>query len=180
LFHLINHAFFKALLFLTAGAIIHNFADEQDVRKLNNLQFIIPFNYFLLIVGNIAILRLPFLAGFYSKDFILEYSFIYFSIASNFAYYIGILTATLTTFYSSRLFFFVFIIKIRNFFKTTLVHIHFNNFQINIVLFFLRVFSIFSGYFGSEFFIFRNTNFFYNSISGFSYYFSINFEFIPI
>jgi NADH:ubiquinone oxidoreductase subunit 5 (subunit L)/multisubunit Na+/H+ antiporter MnhA subunit len=180
LFHLFNHAFFKALLFLTAGAIIHNFSDEQDVRKLSNLQLIIPLNYFLLIVRNVAILRLPFLARFYSKDFILEYSFIYLLISNNFVYYIGILTAALTTFYSSRLFFFIFITKVRSFLKAVLISIHFNSIKVNFVLFFLRLLSIFSRYIRSEIFIFSNVSFFYNSILNFSTQFSINFEFLPI
>jgi NADH-ubiquinone oxidoreductase chain 5 len=73
-FHLINHAFFKALLFLSAGAIIHALYDEQDIRKMGNLAQIQPFIYVSFLIGSLALIGFPFLSGFYSKDFILESS----------------------------------------------------------------------------------------------------------
>jgi len=72
LFHLVNHAFFKALLFLTAGAIIHSFNNEQDIRKLSGLANRAPFLLSAVLIGNVAIMGLPFLSGFYSKDIIIE------------------------------------------------------------------------------------------------------------
>jgi NADH-ubiquinone oxidoreductase chain 5 len=72
LFHLTNHAFFKALLFLSAGAVIHSAASEQDLRRLGGLARIIPFTYAMFLIGSIALLGFPFLSGYYSKDLILE------------------------------------------------------------------------------------------------------------
>lgn len=74
MFHLSNHAFFKALLFLCAGSIIHAVADEQDIRKMGSLINFLPITYSLILVGSLALVGFPFLTGFYSKDFILELS----------------------------------------------------------------------------------------------------------
>jgi NADH-ubiquinone oxidoreductase chain 5 len=73
LFHLMNHAFFKALLFLSAGAIIHSMLDQQDVRRMGMLLKYLPVSYVMILVGSLTIMGIPFLTGFYSKDFILEY-----------------------------------------------------------------------------------------------------------
>jgi NADH-ubiquinone oxidoreductase chain 5 len=75
IFHLINHAFFKALLFLTAGVIIHALSGEQDMRKMGSLINILPFTYNALLIGSLALIGFPFLSGFYSKDFLLETAF---------------------------------------------------------------------------------------------------------
>jgi len=74
-FHLTNHAFFKALLFLSAGSIIHAINDEQDLRKIGGLKNFIPFTYSATIVGSLALTSFPFFSGFYSKDLILEIAF---------------------------------------------------------------------------------------------------------
>ena len=73
MFHLVNHAFFKALLFLSAGSVIHAMADEQDMRKMGGLVKVIPVTYVMIVIGSLALMGFPFLTGFYSKDFILEY-----------------------------------------------------------------------------------------------------------
>ena len=73
-FHLVTHAFFKALLFLTAGAVIHALGGEQDIRKMGNLAKILPLTYIMMLIGSFALAGFPALAGFYSKDFILEIS----------------------------------------------------------------------------------------------------------
>jgi len=78
--------FFKALLFLSAGAIIHALSDEQSIRKMGNLVYILPFIYNCFLIGSLALCGFPFLSGFYSKDFILEAAFIKYSINSNFAF----------------------------------------------------------------------------------------------
>lgn len=70
--HLVNHAFFKALLFLSAGAIIHAMCDEQDMRAINKLNVLLPFTYLCFLIGSLAIIGFPFLTGFYSKDLILD------------------------------------------------------------------------------------------------------------
>jgi NADH-ubiquinone oxidoreductase chain 5 len=72
LFHLTNHAFFKALLFLSAGAVIHSVSNEQDMRKLGRLIQLLPYTYAMFVIGSLALIGFPFLSGFYSKDLILE------------------------------------------------------------------------------------------------------------
>ena len=72
MFHLTNHAFFKALLFLSAGSIIHALADEQDMRKMGGLLKFLPFTYSMMFIGSLSLMGFPFLTGFYSKDLILE------------------------------------------------------------------------------------------------------------
>ena len=102
LMHVVNHAFFKALLFLGAGAIIHSAADEQDIRKLGGLINFLPFTYSTMLVGTIALLGLPWLSGFYSKDLIIELAYSQYSFSSTYAYILGSITAGLTSFYSFR------------------------------------------------------------------------------
>ena len=85
-FHLANHAFFKALLFLTAGAIIHALADEQDMRKMGGLVKVLPYSYSLIMIGSLSLAGFPFLTGFYSKDAILEMAYGTFSVTGHFAH----------------------------------------------------------------------------------------------
>ena len=75
LFHLMNHAFFKALLFLSAGSVIHALSDEQDIRKMGGLIKLIPLTYILVVIGSLSLMGFPYLTGFYSKDLILELAF---------------------------------------------------------------------------------------------------------
>ena len=75
IFHVLNHAYFKALLFLSAGSIIHSLSDEQDIRRMGGLQKILPFTYVMVIIGSLALAGFPFLTGFYSKDVILEVTY---------------------------------------------------------------------------------------------------------
>jgi NADH-ubiquinone oxidoreductase chain 5 len=86
LFHLVNHAFFKALLFLAAGSVIHSSGGEQDIRKFGGLLKLIPFTYSMFLIGCFALCGLPFLSGFYSKDLILEIAFCKYSFKSLFCY----------------------------------------------------------------------------------------------
>lgn len=72
LFHLMNHAFFKALLFLSAGSVIHAVRDEQDMRKMGGLIHSLPFTYVMIFIGSLSLMGFPYLTGFYSKDLILE------------------------------------------------------------------------------------------------------------
>ena len=85
MFHLMNHAFFKALLFLSAGAIIHAMHDEQDMRKMGALNRLLPFTYTCTLIGSFALIGFPFLTGYYSKDFILEIASSKYNFAGNFA-----------------------------------------------------------------------------------------------
>jgi NADH-ubiquinone oxidoreductase chain 5 len=75
-FHLFNHGFFKALLFLSAGSVIHHFIEEQDIRKMGGLFYVLPLTYTFFFIGSCSLIGVPFLSGFYSKDYILEFLFI--------------------------------------------------------------------------------------------------------
>lgn len=108
-FHLINHAFFKALLFLSAGAIIHAVNDEQDMRKMGGLRRLVPFTYSMVVIGSLALTGFPFLAGFYSKDLILESAFSEYNTWGCLSYFLGTCVAFLTSFYSMRLCYFTFL-----------------------------------------------------------------------
>nr|YP_009905965.1 NADH dehydrogenase subunit 5 [Spirocodon saltatrix]QLH56858.1 NADH dehydrogenase subunit 5 [Spirocodon saltatrix] len=101
LFHLINHGFFKALLFLSAGSIIHALNDEQDFRKMGSMRLVTPLSYACILIGSLSLMGLPFLTGFYSKDLIIE--MIYGNHIYSFSLWLGILAASLTAFYSFRL-----------------------------------------------------------------------------
>jgi NADH-ubiquinone oxidoreductase chain 5 len=109
LFHLSNHAFFKALLFLSAGSIIHAVSDEQDMRKMGGLQRLLPFSYAMIFIGSAALIGFPFLTGFYSKDIILEVAYAKGTLFGDFAYTLGVLSAFCTAFYSTRLLYLVFL-----------------------------------------------------------------------
>ena len=102
-FHLTTHAVFKALLFLCAGSVIHARGDEQDRRKRGGLAKLLPLTYAARTVGSLALRGFPFLAGFYSKDVILELAYGSFSVEGRFAYTLGSAAAFCTAFYSRRL-----------------------------------------------------------------------------
>jgi len=105
MFHLFTHAFFKALLFLGAGSVIHSFKDEQDIEKMGGVYKKIPYTYALMLVGTLALTGFPFLSGFYSKDAIIEFAYLRGNVTGIYAAGIGIVTAMLTAIYSWRLFF---------------------------------------------------------------------------
>ncbi len=103
IFHLVTHAFFKALLFLGAGSVIHAMSDEQDMRKMGGIYKMIPLTYILMWIGSLALAGIPFFAGFYSKDIILEAAWADDSWFGHYAYWMGIAAALMTAFYSWRL-----------------------------------------------------------------------------
>lgn len=103
LFHLVNHAFFKALLFLSAGQVLHATLDQQDHRKLGGLVGFLPFTYQCIIVGSLSLMAFPFMTGFYSKDLLLEVAYAQYTYQGQIVYYIGSISAGLTAFYSMRL-----------------------------------------------------------------------------
>jgi NADH-ubiquinone oxidoreductase chain 5 len=162
LFHLFNHAFFKALLFLGAGSIISSMLDEQDMRKMGSLIYKMPFTYVSILVGSLAILGFPFLTGFYSKDILLEFIFISFSLDSLFLYTMAIITAFFTAVYSFKLLFFVFIYK-SNLFNNVMYSNEVNKY-ILISLFSLSLLSIYIGFMFSEIFIGVGSPFLENSV----------------
>lgn len=103
IFHLMTHAFFKALLFLGAGSVIHAMSDEQDMRKMGGIYKKIPITYTLMWIGSLALAGMPFFAGYYSKDIILEAAWADHTWFGNFAFWMGIAAALMTAFYSWRL-----------------------------------------------------------------------------
>ncbi len=123
IFHLMTHGFFKALLFLGAGSVIHAMSDEQDIRKMGGLWKLIPVTYGLLWVGSLALAGLPLFSGYFSKDAILEAAYATGSSVGMYAYWLGIVTAFLTAFYSWRLLFVAFHGKSRAD-HHTLEHVH--------------------------------------------------------
>ena len=152
IFHLTTHAFFKALLFLSAGSVIHAMHHEQDMRKMGGLFKKIPFTGIMMWIGSLAIIGFPYFSGYYSKESILENTFYSSGNLSNFAYIIGIITALLTAFYSWRLLFLTFHGQNRSEIKT-FQHAHEPPYVMTIPLFILAIGSVFSGIFLSEYFI---------------------------
>ena len=163
MFHLTNHAFFKALLFLGAGAIIHAVSDEQDIRKLGGLSHKLPFTSAIFILGSITLCGFPFLSGFYSKDLILECAYSKYTTFSHFAYFLGIFAAFCTSFYSIRLISLLFLTKPRGS-KNIIMNAHEPEKLILIPLIILAILSIFIGYFIKDLFVGFNTDFWKNSI----------------
>ena len=165
MFHLFTHAFFKALLFLGSGSVIHAFKDEQNINNMGAVWKKLPFTYGLMLIGTLALTGFPFLSGFYSKDAIIEFAYLRGNTSGYYAAGIGILTAFLTSIYSWRLIFKTFHgnynnknIKIEETHESPLVML--------IPLILLSIGAIFAGYTFKELFISHNeiNNFWQNSI----------------
>lgn len=150
-FHLVNHAFFKALLFLSAGVIIHGFSDEQDLRQLGGLSKILPVTYIMVCIGSFALMGFPFFTGFYSKDTILELALGSYTFYGCLAFGLGLLGAILTAFYSSKMLKMTFLVKPHNKYKMLISHEGSN--LILSVLIILSFFSVIIGYVLRELFI---------------------------
>ena len=157
IFHLFTHAFFKALLFLGSGSVIHSLNDEQDVRNMGDLWKKMPVTWFAMVVGTLALTGFPFLSGFYSKDAIIEFAFLKGTNVGYFAAGIGIMTAVLTALYSWRLIFKTFHGKFNNK-NLSKSEIHESGLTITIPLLLLVVGSIFSGFLFKEFLIGHDYN----------------------
>ena len=162
-FHLMNHAFFKALLFLSAGSVIHALSDEQDMRKMGGLAQLLPFTYSMMFCGSLALIGFPFLTGFYSKDVILEVAYAKYTVSGNFAYWLGTLSALFTSYYSFRLLFLTFLAP-TNAFKQSLKHVHDAPIIMAIPLIFLCFGSIFVGYMAKDMMIGLGTPFWNNAL----------------
>jgi NADH-quinone oxidoreductase subunit L len=145
IFHLFTHAFFKALLFLGAGSVIHAFKDEQDIRKMGGVWKKIPYTWCLMLIGTLALTGFPFLSGFYSKDAIIEFAYFKNSNIGYYAMTIGILTAFLTAIYSWRLFFKTFHGKYNNS-DLSIEKMHESPLVMLIPLIFLALGALFAGY----------------------------------
>jgi len=152
IFHLFTHAFFKALLFLGAGSVIHAFKDEQDIRKMGGVWKKIPYTWALMLIGTLALTGFPFLSGFYSKDAIIEFAYFKNSSTGYYAMTVGILTAFLTAIYSWRLFFKTFHGKYNNL-DLPIEKTHESPLVMLIPLIFLALGALFAGYAFKELFI---------------------------
>ena len=147
IFHLMTHAFFKALLFLGAGSVIHAMSDEQDMRKMGGIWKLIPVTYTFMWIGSLALAGLPPFAGFFSKDMILETAYAAHTGVGAYAFWLGIAAAFMTAFYSWRLLFMTFHGKPRAD-KHTMDHVHESPLVMTAPLFPLAVGAIVAGYIG--------------------------------
>ena len=162
IFHLATHAFFKALLFLGAGSVIHALHHQQDITKMGGLYKKIPFTYAMMWIGSLALAGFPPFAGHYSKDVILESAYMAHTPVGTLAFYLGLTTAFLTAFYSWRLLFLTF------HGKTRADHHHFDHahespLTMLIPLAILAIGSIGAGYYGSHYLKMVATNGFFDS-----------------
>ena len=157
IFHLFTHAFFKALLFLGAGSVIHAFHDEQNIEKMGGVWKKIPMTYTLMVIGTLALTGFPLLAGFYSKDAIIESAYFSKSLFAGYAFVIGLTTAFITSVYSWRLIFKTFHGKYNN--AMSFDKVHESGLVMIIPLVVLAIGAIFSGYVFHEIFIGENTKF---------------------
>jgi len=151
-FHLMTHAWFKALLFLGAGSVIHAMSDQQDIRKMGGIYRLIPFTFAVMLIGNLALTGVPFFAGFYSKDMVLEAAHAAGTGVGNYAFMLGIAAAFLTSFYSWRLMFLTFFGKPRAD-HHTMEHVHESPLVMTIPLAGLALGALFAGFIGYDAFV---------------------------
>jgi len=169
MFHLVNHAFFKALLFLSAGSVIHALSNEQDMRRMGSLMHNLPITYAAMLIGSLSLAGFPFLTGFYSKDLIIEitqisyYSNLYITYGI-FACWLANISVFFTSFYTFRLIFLTFI-KNNNSYRTYMDGIHESPKLILIPLILLAIASIFVGFISKDLFVGVGNSFWGNSIS---------------
>ena len=163
IFHVFNHAYFKALLFLSAGSVIHALSDEQDMRRMGGLIHILPFTYAMILIGSLALMGFPFLTGFYSKDVILEIAYSKYSFLGTFSHWLGCFSASITAFYSFKLIYMTFLSS-PNGFKNSIQKAHDAPFPMALPLVILGFFSIFIGFLTKDMFIGLGTPFWNNAI----------------
>lgn len=175
--HLANHAVFKALLFLSAGCIIHGLSDEQDLRKMGGLIHIFPVSYVMILIGSLALVGTPFLTGFYSKDCILELAIAKHNTVGNFCYFLGCSAAFCTSFYSFRLAFLTFVNPV-NSFKNYIEHAHEAPITMVFPLIILSLGAIFYGYFTRDLMIGLGSLFFNNVHTNYYNFCMIDSEFL--
>ena len=165
LFHLINHAFYKGLLFLGAGAVIHAVSDNQDFRKYGGLRSFLPLSYSVMLIASLSLIAFPFMTGFYSKDFILESTYGQFYFSSTVVYFITTIGAMFTTLYSVKVLYLTFLTSpngpISNYKDSFTKHpAHEGDIFMNLPLIVLAIFSIFFGYISKDIFIGLGSGFF--------------------
>ena len=152
IFHLFTHAFFKALLFLGSGSVIHAVSDEQDIRKMGGLYKLIPTTWIVMLIGTLGLTGAPLMSGYYSKDGIIEAAFVSTTQGHNYAFYLLVFSALLTSFYSWRLIFLTFHGK-NNISKDIFSKIHESPKVMLFPLFVLTFFTIFSGAYFVDYFM---------------------------
>jgi NADH-ubiquinone oxidoreductase chain 5 len=152
LFHLINHAFYKGLLFLGAGAVIHAVVDNQDFRKYGGLIAFLPLTYSVMLIASLSLVAFPFMTGFYSKDFILESAYGQFFFSGIVVYFISSIGAMFTTLYSVKVLYLTFLTNPNGSF-INYKHIHEGDLFISLPLIILAIFSILFGYIAKDIFI---------------------------
>lgn len=145
IYHLMTHGFFKALLFLAAGSVIHAMSDEQDMRKMGGLRKLIPVTFWMMTIGNLALTGFPYFSGWWSKDLILESAFAADTGVGYYAFWLGILAAVMTSFYSWRLTFMTFFGTSRSD-ERTLAHVHESPMVMLVPLLFLALGAVFAGW----------------------------------
>nr|UGY85934.1 NADH dehydrogenase subunit 5 [Ophiostoma himal-ulmi] len=159
LFHLINHAFYKGLLFLGAGAVIHAMADNQDFRKYGGLISFLPLSYSVILIASLSLVAFPFMTGFYSKDFILESAYGQYCFSSITVYIIATIGAIFTTLYSVKVLYLTFLTN-PNGPLINYKHAHESDIFMSLPLMILAVFSIFFGFLTKDIFIGLGSGFF--------------------
>ncbi len=152
MFHLFTHAFFKALLFLGSGSVIHAFKNEQNINNMGGVYKKLPYTYILMIIGTLALTGFPFLSGFYSKDAIIEFAYLRGNTTGFYAAGIGVFTAFLTSIYSWRLIFKTFHGEYKNK-DIKIEETHESPMVMLLPLFLLSIGAIFAGYFFKELFV---------------------------
>ena len=162
LFHLINHAFYKGLLFLGAGAVIHAVADNQDFRKYGGLVAYLPLTYSVMLIASLSLAAIPFMTGFYSKDFILESVYGQYHLSSIIVYFIATIGAMFTTLYSVKILYLTFLTNpngpLVNYKQANAAHE--GDIFMSMPLIILALFSIFFGYITKDIFIGLGSSFF--------------------
>ena len=178
LFHVANHAVFKALLFLSAGCIIHGLSDEQDLRKMGGLLGIFPVSYIMIFIGSAALIGTPFLTGFYSKDCILELAVGKYNYVGNYCYFLGCSAAFCTSFYSFRLLFLTFV-NSTNTFKSYIQGAHEADIKMITPLIVLGLGAIFYGFLSRDLIIGLGSLFFNQTYTNFYHFSMLDSEFLP-
>lgn len=159
IFHLINHAFYKGLLFLGAGAVIHAVADNQDLRKYGGLRVFLPLTYTVILIASLSLVAFPFMTGFFSKDFILESAFGQYEFSSINVYVIAVIGAIFTTLYSVKVLYLTFLTNPNgpvNSYKNA----HEGDIFLSLPLVILAIFSIYFGFITKDIFIGLGSGFF--------------------
>jgi len=159
LFHLINHAFYKALLFLGAGSVIHAVSDNQDFRRFGGLKNYLPLTYSVMLIASLSLVAFPFMTGFYSKDFILESAYGQFTFSGIAVYIIATIGAIFTTLYSIKVLYLTFLTN-PNGPKIYYKYAQEGDLFLSTPLIVLALFSIFFGYITKDLFIGLGSNFF--------------------